>query len=228
MSVWYKSTSFQPHLLFPAASDDGLSVTLESSPESETSLILTTQDTDRRRPMFTTAPPFNVPNHHPVYRNPPQQQAPLGPHGLPNNFEDSGGFSSHPSVQPTFSTLPFGTPLDLAMNGDKRASRASSSNMQTALVIQTLAANSHNYTHAPATRAVLKDPEQTVMIPSATAAREKDMRPDWPELMQNVRPGIDEEETTTTTTTTTITTMQSPGKNGVLCLFKYATQPKKN
>lgn len=165
----------------------------------------------------TTAPPLNVLNHHPLYRDPHQHQATLGSHGQPNYFEDSGGSSLHTSVQPTFSTLPSRTPRD---NGDKRASAesAESSNMQTPLFMHPLAVTSHSHTHTPVTRAVLKDPEQAGIIPSATAAREKDVvRPDQPELMQNMRPGSDEDETTMTTTT--VTTMQSPGKNSNLCLF---------
>lgn len=216
----YYSLSFSA----ASASEDGLSITPGGPPESRASLCPTTQDTGRRLPVVSTAPPVNVPNHHPLYRNPPQHQAPLGPHGQPNYFEDSGGSSSHPSSQPTFSTphpssqptysTPLsGTPLD---NGDKRASdeSAESSNMQTALIMHALADTSHFDTPVPVTSA---DPEHAAIIPSAaTSAREKDeVRPDQLGLRQNVKPGSDEEETTTTTITTTtiITTMQSPGKN---------------
>lgn len=182
-----------------SASEHGLSITPGDHQESGASLYPTTQDTGRRLPVATTAPSINVLNHHPLYRNPPRHQAPLGPHSHPNYFEDSGGSSSRPGSQPTFSTS-----LD---SSDKRASdeSAESTNMQTTLVMQ--ASASHANTPVPATSAVLKDPERAAIIPSAaTAAREnKDVRPD-------------EEETTTSTITTTtiITTMRSPGETAVL------------
>ncbi|XP_042269666.1 seizure protein 6 isoform X3 [Thunnus maccoyii] len=185
-------------------SEDGLSVTLGRPAESRASLYPTTQDMGRRPPVVTTIPPLNVPNHHPLYRNAPQHQAPLGPHGRPYYFEDSGGSSS----QPTFSAPPSRTPLD---DGGERASdeSAESSNMQTTLVMHTLAATSHSNTPVKTTSTVLKDPEHTAIIPSAaTAAGKKDVvRPDQPGLKHN-----DEEEMTTTTitTTTVITTVQSP------------------
>uniref|UniRef100_A0A3B5A2A6 Seizure related 6 homolog n=1 Tax=Stegastes partitus TaxID=144197 RepID=A0A3B5A2A6_9TELE len=186
-------------LLFCAASasEDSPSITPRGTPESGANLYPTTQDTGRRLPMITTAPPINVPNHHPLYRNPPQHQAPLGPHGQSHYFEDSGG----PNSQSTFSKMPSGTPLD---NSNKGASdqSAESSNMQATLTMHALAAAFHSNTHVPVSSTVLKDPEHSTVIPSAaTAARAKD-----------VRPGSDEEETTTTTITTTtiITTMQSP------------------
>ncbi|KAM7399866.1 hypothetical protein PAMP_019107 [Pampus punctatissimus] len=182
------------------ASEDGLSITPRGPAESGASLFPTTQDTGRRLPVVTTAQPLNIPNHHPLYRNAPQHQAPLSTHGQPYYFEDSGGSSS----QPTFFTLPSRTPLD---DGDERASdeSAESSNMH----MHTLAATSHSNTPIQTTSIVLKDPEHSAIIPSAaTAAGEKDVvRPDQPGLKQH-----DEEETTTTTitTTTVITTMQSP------------------
>lgn len=185
-------------------SEDGLSVTLGRPAESRASLYPTTQDMGRRPPVVTTIPPLNVPNHHPLYRNAPQHQAPLGPHGRPYYFEDSGGSSS----QPTFSAPPSRTPLD---DGGERASdeSAESSNMQTTFVMHTLAATSHSNTPVQTTSTDLKDPEHTAIIPSAaTAAGKKDVvRPDQPGLKHN-----DEEEMTTTTitTTTVITTVQSP------------------
>ncbi|XP_044057676.1 seizure protein 6 homolog isoform X2 [Siniperca chuatsi] len=196
-----------------SASENGLSITPGGPPESGASLYPTTQDTGRRLPMVTTAPPVNIPNHHPLYRNPPQHRALLGPHGQLNYFEDSGGSSSHPSSHPTFSTLPSRTPLD---NGDKRASDeiAVSSNMLTTLVTHTLVATSHSNTPVPVTSVILKDPEHAPIIPSADiAARKKyEVRSDQPGLKQNARLGSDEEETTTSTITTTtiITTIQSP------------------
>ncbi|XP_019116232.2 seizure protein 6 homolog isoform X1 [Larimichthys crocea] len=196
-----------------SASEDGLSITPGGPPESGASLYSTTQDTGRRLPVVTTASPVNVPNHHPLYSNPPQHRPLFGPHSQPNYFEDSGGSSPHPSSQPTFSTSPNGTPLG---NGDKRASDESteSSNMQTTLVMHTLAATSHPDTPGPVSSAVLKDLEHAAIIPSAVpAAREEDEgRPDQLGPKQDVRPAGDEEETTTTTITTTtiITTMQSP------------------
>ncbi|KAG8002306.1 Seizure protein 6-like protein [Nibea albiflora] len=196
-----------------SASEDGLSITPGGPPESGASLYSTTQDTGRRLPVVTTASPVNVPNHHPLYSNPPQHRPLFSPHSQPNYFEDSGGSSSHPSSQPTFSTSPNGTPLG---NADKRASGESteSSSMQTTLVMHTLAATSHSDTPDPVSSAVLKDLERAAFLPSAvSAAREEDEgRPDQPGLKQDVRPASDEEETTTTTITTTtiITTMQSP------------------
>ncbi|TKS81514.1 hypothetical protein D9C73_015619 [Collichthys lucidus] len=197
------------------ASEDGLSITPGGPPESGASLYSTTQDTGRKLPVVTTPSPVNVPNHHPLYSNLPQHRPLFGPHSQPNYFEDSGGSSSHPSSQSTFSTSPIGTPLG---NGDKRASDESteSSNMQTTLVMHTLAATSHPETPGPVSSGVLKDLERDAIIPSAVpAAREEDEgRPDQPGLKQDVRPASDEEETTTTTTTITtttiITTMQSP------------------
>lgn len=224
----YYSLSFSA----ASASEDGLSITPGGAPESRASLCPTTQDTGRRLPVVSTAPPVNVPNHHPLYRNLPQHQAPLGLHGQPNYFEDSGGSSSHPSSQPTFSTphpssqsTPLSrTPLD---NNDKRAAdkSAESSDMQTTLVVHALAATSHSDTPVPVTSAV---PEHAAIISSAaTSARKKDVvRPDQLGLKQSVKPGSDEEETTTTTITTTtiITTMQSPGKN--TCYVVYLRRHK--
>ncbi|XP_069581828.1 seizure 6-like protein 2, partial [Brachyistius frenatus] len=151
------------------ASVDGPSITLES----RTNLHSTTQEMGRRLPVVTTVPPVNVPDHHAVYRTPPQHRAPLVPHGQPSYFEDSGGSSP----QPTSSTPPSGAALD---NKDERAESA---NMKTSLTVHTLAASSR----------VLKDPQLSTIIPSAaTAARAED-----------ARPGSDKEETETTTTTTT-------------------------
>lgn len=177
--------------------------------------------------MVTTASPLNILNHHPFYRNPPHHQNPASPHSQSNYFKDSGGSSSHPRSQSTFSTSPSRIPLD---NGDKRASGASAemSNRQTTLVMHALAATSHSTTPVPVTSTILKDPEHAAILRSAaTTAREKDAgRPDQPELKQNVRPDSEEEETTTTTTITTTTiittTMQSPSKNTVLLyLLRY-------
>lgn len=189
-------------LSFSAASEDDLSITPGGPPESGASLYPTTQDMGRRLPIVTTAPPVNVPNHHPLYRNPPHQ-VPIGPRAQPNYFEDSKLPSSHP----TFSTLASQTLLG---NSGERASHdsAESSNMQTTLGMNTSAATSQSNTPAPVTSVVLQ-PEPAATIPSAaTAAREEDVvRPNRPGLKHNVRLGSDEE-----TTTTIITTMQSPGK----------------
>lgn len=202
-----------------SASEDSLTITPGGALESGASLQLTTQDTDRGLPAVTTAPPVNVPNHHPLYRNPLQHQVLLGPHSQPKHFEDSGGASKHPSSQPTSSASPHGTPLD---NSDKRASEetAESSNMQTTFVMHALAATSHSNTPLPLTSVVIKDPEHAAVSPyTAAAAGEKnEERPDQPGLKHNASPGNNEKETTTTTITTTtiITTMQSPGKNTAL------------
>lgn len=192
-----------------SASEDGPPITPGGPPESGASLYPTTQDTGRRLPVVTTAPPINVPNHHPLYRNPTQHQVPLGPHSQPSYFEDSRLSSS----RPTYSTPPTGTPL---ANGDERSSDESteSSNMQTTLLMQASAATSHSNSPAPVTSVVLKDPEDAAnIIAVASAARDKDVvRPDQPGL-KDVTPGSDEEETTTTTiitTTTIFSTMQSP------------------
>ncbi|KAK2847512.1 hypothetical protein Q5P01_010511 [Channa striata] len=190
-----------------AVSEDGLPITLGSPPESVASLFPTTQDAGKRLPMVTTAPPLNVPHHHPLYRYAPQHQVPLSPHGQPNYFQDSGGSSSYPTIQPTSSHPPAGTPL---VNGIKRASdeSAESSILQTTLTIHTLTATSHSHTSASATGA--KDSQHSAVIPSVISTRVKDVvRIDQPELMQNMRPSSDEEKTTTTTTTI-ITTMQTP------------------
>ncbi len=176
--------------------------------ESGVSMYPTTQDTGGRLPVVTTAPPVNVPNHQPLYRNLLQHTALLGPHSQPNYLEDSGGSSSHPSSQPTFSTSPFGTPLD---NSDKRASdeTAESSDMQTIPVMRALAATSRSNAPLPLSSMVLKDPEHAAIIPSTTAAEETDdVRPDQPGLRHNVSSGSDENETPAI-----ITTMQSPGEN---------------
>ncbi|KAM8768016.1 seizure protein 6 homolog isoform 2-T2 [Acanthopagrus schlegelii] len=196
-------------------SEDDLSFTPGGPLESRVSLYHTIQDTGRRFPMVTTAPPVHVPNHQHLYRNVLQHPATLRPPTQPKYFEDSGGSSSHPSAQPTFPTSPTRTPLD---NGDKRASHesAESSNMQTTLVMYALAPTSLSNSPVPVTGAVLKGPEHAAIIPSAAPVlREKDdVRPDQPVLKQNVEPSSNEEETTTTITTTTttsiITTMQSP------------------
>ncbi|XP_059186789.1 seizure protein 6 homolog isoform X2 [Centropristis striata] len=183
-----------------SASEDGLSITPGGNSESGASLYPTTQDTGRRLPIVTTAPPVNVPNHHPLYRNPPQR-----PYGQANYFKDSS--------QPSFSIMPSVAPLD---NSDKRHSdeSAESANIRTTRVMHSLEATSQSISPVTVSSMVLKDPEHAVTILSATAAaKEQDVvRVNQPGLKQNVKPGSDEEETTTTTITTTtiITTMQSP------------------
>ncbi|XP_068568738.1 seizure protein 6 homolog [Cebidichthys violaceus] len=174
-----------------SVSEDGGSITQGSPPESEARLYPTTQDTGRRLLVVTTVPPVNVPNHHPLYRNPLQR-----PQGQPNYFEDSRLTSS----QRTFSTLPSGVSDE----------SAEISNVQTTLVMHALAATSLSNTPVPVTSVAA---ERAASIPSAagTAAKEKDVvRPGQPGLKHSVRPGSNEETTTTTTITTTIiTTMQS-------------------
>ncbi|XP_068441686.1 seizure protein 6 isoform X2 [Clinocottus analis] len=164
-------------------SEGGESITRGSPPKSEARLSPTTQDSGRRPPLVTTAPPVNIPNHRPFYRNPIQRH----PQGQPNYFEDSRLSGS----QRTSSTL------------SSRASDESAeiSNVQTTLVMHTLAATSHSNTPVPVTS---RAPKHAASLPfAATAAKEKDVvRPDQPALKHKVRPGSDEEETTTT--------MQSP------------------
>ncbi|XP_032382948.1 seizure protein 6 [Etheostoma spectabile] len=181
-----------------SASEDVLSLTPGGPAESGARLYPTTQDTGRRPPVVTTAPPVNVPNHHPLYRNPRQR-----PHGQPNYFEHSGLSSSQPNFPPLLS----GTPLD---PDEKRASdeNAGSANMQTTLVKHASAATSYSITPATVTSVGLIDPEDAATVPSAAAAaaaaaaREGDVeRPGQPGLEQNG------EETTTTTTTTITTTI---------------------
>lgn len=153
--------------------------------------------------MATTAPPVNVLNHHPLYRNPGRHQALMGPHRQAGYFEDSGGSNTRSSSQPTFSP-----------SRDSSYQRASgksteSSNVQTTLVLQPSAATSNANAPVSTTTAVLKVPQRTTFTPSA-AGGNKDLRPD-------------EEETTTSTitTTTVITTMQSPGKSAVSSLVCF-------
>ncbi|XP_005750412.1 seizure protein 6 homolog isoform X2 [Pundamilia nyererei] len=173
------------------ASEDSLSITPGGIPN----LYPTTQDTDRRLPVVTTAPPINILNHHPLYRNPPQNQVHPGPRGQAKYLEDSGGSSSQLSTSPSRRTLD---------NSDERISDETpeSSNMQATLSIHALATTSLSSALLPVTGRVLKGPKHsTIMTSSDTAAREK-----------VAGAGSDEEETTTTTITTTtiITTMQSP------------------
>uniref|UniRef100_UPI003AAC8A51 seizure protein 6-like n=1 Tax=Centroberyx gerrardi TaxID=166262 RepID=UPI003AAC8A51 len=218
-----------------SASEDsmGLSITPGSPPESGASLYPTSQDSGRRLPVVTTAPPPNIPNHHPLYRSPPQH-----PHGQPHYFEDSGGPDAHPTLSsslsnpqfakaqpvvphehlPAFSTPPSRTQLE----GDKASSdeKAKHSDMQTTLVVHTLAPGPHSSTQNPATTKGWKQPERPTIVPSAvTTVVEKDVvKPDQPLLnsggegtLSTSSADVEEETTTTTITTTTIiTTMQSP------------------
>lgn len=180
-----------------AASEHGLSITPADHQESGAGLHPTTQETGRRLPVATTAPPVDVLNHHPLYRDPGRHQALMGPHRQAGYFEDSGGSNTQSISKPTFSPS--------RDSSDQRASGKSteSSNVQTTLVVQPSAATSNANTPVSTTTAVLKIPQRTTFAPSA-AGGNKDLRPD-------------EEETTTSTitTTTVITTMQSPGKSAV-------------
>ncbi|CAJ1065935.1 seizure protein 6 homolog isoform X2 [Xyrichtys novacula] len=181
------------------ASEDGLSITPEVPQENKAGLYPTTQGSGGRPPVVTTAPPVNVPNHHPYYRNSPQHPALLSPRGQPNYFEDSGGSSS----KHAFSTPPPGTPRDEKSSDGN----TESTDMHTTVVMHTSAPTSQS-------SRVLKHPEHTATVPPpAPTAGERDvMKKDQPAPHQTLRPGTDEEETTTTTITTTtiITTMQSP------------------
>lgn len=134
--------------------------------------------------MATTAPPVNILNHHPLYRNPPRHPAPLGPDRQPGFFKDGGGSSSRTgSSQPTFSPLP-----------------DSEESAEMYHAHQASAAVSHVNTPIPATSGG----------PGRAAVRQNAE----PGPKQSGRPSSDEEETTTSTITTTtiITTMQSPGE----------------
>lgn len=153
--------------------------------------------------MATTAPPVDVLNHHPLYRDPGRHQALVGPRRQAGYFEDSGGSDTQSSPKPTF--------FPSRDSSDQRASGKSTerSSVQTTLVVQPSAATANANTPVSTTTAALKIPQRTAFAPSA-AGRNKDLRPD-------------EEETTTSTitTTTVITTMQSPGKSAVSSLVCF-------
>ncbi|KAM9852817.1 seizure protein 6 homolog [Aulostomus maculatus] len=187
---------------------DGLSNTPGAAAESRASLYPTTQDTGRRLPVVSTAPPINIPNHHPLYRNPSQHRATLGPHDQPYYSENSRGSSTHLSSQPTFTALTSLSPLD---DGAEKASDGSTtnSNEQTTQVMHALSATSHSHIHDPSSSTFLKDPGHTAtMLQATTAAGDRDMvRPKQPGLKQSNKDGT---TTTTITTTTIITTIQGP------------------
>lgn len=204
---WVRDANQNPpkHICFcfVAASEHGLPITPADHQESGAGLHPTTQETGRRFPVATTAPPVDVLNHHPLYRDP-------GRHRQTGYFEDSGGSNTQYSSKPTFSP-----------SRDSSAQRASgksteSPNIQTTVAVQPSAATSKANTPVLTTTAVLKIPQRTTFAPSA-AGGNKDLRPD-------------EEETTTSTitTTTVITTMQSPGKSAVLApvCFHLLLQPR--
>ncbi|XP_041670035.1 seizure protein 6 homolog isoform X1 [Cheilinus undulatus] len=178
------------------ASEDVLSITPGVPQESRSSPYPTTQDSGGRPPVVTTAPPINVPNHHPVYRNPPEHYPPLGPRSQPNYFQDSGGSAPSPET---------------LRAADETAQ---SSDVQTTVVMHTSAPTAHSSSQVLVTREVLKDPEHKGTSPtSSPAAGEEDKgRKDKTGQQQAVKPSSEQEETTTTTITTTtiITTMQSP------------------
>lgn len=203
LSAWCEPKSSQTHLVFCliAASEHGLSITPADHQESGAGLHPTTQETGRRLPVATTAPPVNVLNHHPLYRDPGRHQALMGPHRQAGYFEDSGG--SYTRSKPTFSPS--------QDSSDQKASGKSteSSNVQTTLVLQPSAATSNAPVSTTTAVPVVVVPQRTTFAPSA-AGGNKDLRPD-------------EEETTTSTitTTTVITTMQSPGKSVVSSLVCF-------
>nr|XP_020496633.1 seizure protein 6 homolog isoform X1 [Labrus bergylta] len=178
------------------ASEDALSITPGVPQESRSGLYPTTQDSGGRPPVVTTAPPVNVLNHHPVYRNPHQQHDLLNPRGQPNYFEDSGGSTPPPKTLQASDVT------------------TESSDVRTTVVMHTSAPAAHSSSHVPVTSEVLKDSEHTEMSPSSSpaAGEEDEARKNQTGPQQTVRPSRDEEETTTTTITTTtiITTMQSP------------------
>lgn len=185
----------------------GLSITPGVHPDGGASLYPTTQDSGRRHPVATTAPPVNILNHHPLYRNPPRHPAPLGPDRQPGFFKDGGGSSSRTgSSQPTFSPLP-----DSEESTEMYHAHQAS-------------ASSHTNTPIPATSG---GPGRAAVTLSAAARQNAE-----PGLKQNGRPGSDEEETTTSTITTTtiITTMQSPGERParfhLLRFYVFYSQPR--
>ncbi|XP_034024867.1 seizure protein 6-like [Thalassophryne amazonica] len=91
-----------------SSSEDGQSVTPGVLPDSGARLYTATPDTGRRLPVVTTAPPFNIPYHHPPFHvNPPQHQALLSLQDQPHYFKDSEGSSTQFSkAQPSSATTP--------------------------------------------------------------------------------------------------------------------------
>lgn len=217
-----------------SASEDsiGLSITRGSPPESGTSLYPTTQDTGRRLPVVTTAPPLNIPNHHPLYRSPPQHQALLSPHSQPHYLEDSGGPDAHTTLAGSISNSQFAgsqstVPHDnapAAFSTPEGDERAKTLDMQSTPVMHTSAPNPYTSTPYPATAAGLRHPERPTITPMAvTTVLEKDAeKPDHMAeregKLSSTFADVEEETTTTTITTTTIiTTMQSPGEKTLFC-----------
>ncbi|XP_076024007.1 seizure protein 6 homolog [Genypterus blacodes] len=188
-----------------AASEDGLSITPGSPPDSRSSLYSTTQDSGRRFPVVTTAPPLNVPNLHPVYRSAAPHQAPLGPHGQPLYFEDSGGSSRRPTSSSSLSNDRFSLLTPPSWSPAEQADRSTDGNSNRPTTHESSA---HSHTAAQATSAAA-----AAVLPSD--AEEDKERKNQPSQREEERAGgtdVEEEETTTSTITTTtiISTMQSP------------------
>ncbi|CAB1349149.1 unnamed protein product [Coregonus sp. 'balchen'] len=80
-------------------SEDGMSATQRGqSVSGSPSPYPTTRDTDRGIPLVTTAPPLNVPNHHPLYKGFLLQES---LQGQGHFFKDSGGVDTHPTMPPS-------------------------------------------------------------------------------------------------------------------------------
>ena len=81
-------------------SEDGIPFTQSGQPQRGARPYPTTQDTERNHQLLTTAPPLNVPNHHPlfdgflVHQPQPAQTISERQH----DFEDSGGAGHDPTM----------------------------------------------------------------------------------------------------------------------------------
>ncbi|XP_008306881.1 seizure protein 6 isoform X1 [Cynoglossus semilaevis] len=177
-----------------SVSEDVQSITMGGSSKDKASLYSTTQDTERRAPAVTTAPPLPIINHHPLYRNPPYYTPSLGLNGQPS-YEDSGG-----STHPTSATLLSGTSLDNAhrMPPDQMDEDSSITPNP-----DTHSLSSHFNTAVPASKMLPRDPDGGAIGRFITKEKDTEM-PDSAGLKLNVRPGSE------TTTAAIITTMQSP------------------
>lgn len=185
-----------PFISAASVSEDVQSITMGGSSKDKASLYSTTQDTERRAPAVTTAPPLPIINHHPLYRNPPYYTPSLGLNGQPS-YEDSGG-----STHPTSATVLSRTSLDNAhrMPPDQMDEDSSITPNP-----DTHSLSSHFNTAVPASKMLPRDPDGGAIGRFITKEKDTEM-PNSAGLKLNVRPGSE------TTTAAIITTMQSPGK----------------